>query len=526
MSEPPVFALPGSHKNSRVRSFLLSLGIHAVAVAMMIAGHSRLAADPNAHFPRNAERDRKIIWYTRTIDLPPVAPADFSARPRLSSPAPAEHFEPRQSIVASAKNPESRRQMVLQSPPELRLHQDIASPNILAFTPPPAPAPKALFVPPNPATAPVRPRALPQLAAPAIASAAPAPVLPVPIETPRLSLPRFQAPPRAPRRPARSVIGAGAPEVAVAPGPDKTLARIEPQIAVPAPPRPQFILPGPSGQGPALGPHALVAAGAPAIAVALAAPSTVIVGLDPVAKAAPPPPGNRSAQFAAGPVGASGAGSGPSGAPGSNALSASAGAAIRVPNLAIGPAGRAPPELAVAAITRPPLPDRAAKPNRAAFRRELLAQARQPVAWSDAPPLSREPGPALLHGSVVYTMAIDMPNITSSEGSWILHFTELGGSSPDDVLTAPLAMRKVDPKYVAAAAAEGIEGKVLLYGLIRRDGHVDGVRLVQGIDGRLDASAVSAFSKWEFQPATKNGEPVDLEATVQIPFRIGPHRKE
>ncbi len=86
-------------------------------------------------------------------------------------------------------------------------------------------------------------------------------------------------------------------------------------------------------------------------------------------------------------------------------------------------------------------------------------------------------------------------------------------------------MRKVDPKYIAAAAAEGVQGKVLLYAVIRRDGRVDQVRLIQGIDERLDLSAVAAFGKWEFQPATKNGRPVDLEAVVQIPFRLDPKRK-
>jgi len=115
-----------------------------------------------------------------------------------------------------------------------------------------------------------------------------------------------------------------------------------------------------------------------------------------------------------------------------------------------------------------------------------------------------------------------MPNITSYDGSWTLRFTELGGSSADDVLTSPAPLRKVDPKYVASAAAEGVEGKVLLHAVIRRDGRVEQARLVQGIDERLDASAVSAFSKWEFRPATKNGVPVDLEVVVQIPFRLRP----
>jgi len=30
---------------------------------------------------------------------------------------------------------------------------------------------------------------------------------------------------------------------------------------------------------------------------------------------------------------------------------------------------------------------------------------------------------------------------------------------------------------------------------------------------------VRALSRWQFRPGTKNGDPVELEAVVQIPFR-------
>ena len=212
---------------------------------------------------------------------------------------------------------------------------------------------------------------------------------------------------------------------------------------------------------------------------------SVRVSLDPISGLILiplPPAGSRSAQFAAGPNG--------DGASLSPSLSASARAEIRVPNLAISAAAAAAPTL-----TRPPL----AATDRSAFRKQLLASHPTPRAAIGS---GRD---AILRGSTVYSLAIDMPNITSYEGSWIVRFTELGGSSPEDALTAPAAIRKVDPKYIAAAAAEGVQGKVLLYAVIRSDGRVDQIRLVQGIDERLDASAVAAFSKWEFQPATKNG---------------------
>jgi TonB family protein len=124
---------------------------------------------------------------------------------------------------------------------------------------------------------------------------------------------------------------------------------------------------------------------------------------------------------------------------------------------------------------------------------------------------------------MVYSVAIQMPNVTSYSGSWIIWFAErepVSGQVAD--VHPPLALRKVDPKYVAAAAAEKIEGKVRLAAVIRKDGHVDGVELLEHLDSRLDRSAQEAVSKWEFTPALRNGSPVDVDAVFEIPFHLAP----
>jgi TonB family protein len=122
----------------------------------------------------------------------------------------------------------------------------------------------------------------------------------------------------------------------------------------------------------------------------------------------------------------------------------------------------------------------------------------------------------------VYSMNVNMPNVNSVTGSWIIHFAELhkpGPTLPSGELNAPVPVRKVDPKYPQSAIAEHIQGEVILYGVIRQDGSVDSIQLVRGIDKQLDANAVAAFAQWKFQPASKSGEPVALEAIVHIPFR-------
>ena len=127
----------------------------------------------------------------------------------------------------------------------------------------------------------------------------------------------------------------------------------------------------------------------------------------------------------------------------------------------------------------------------------------------------------------VYSMNVDMPNLNSVTGSWIIRFAELhlpGTPRLSGELNAPVPVRKVDPKYPQTAILEHIEGEVVLYGVIRTDGSVDSIQMVRGVDKELNANAIAAFAQWKFQPATKASQPVPLEAIVHIPFR-GPARE-
>ena len=68
---------------------------------------------------------------------------------------------------------------------------------------------------------------------------------------------------------------------------------------------------------------------------------------------------------------------------------------------------------------------------------------------------------------------------------------------------------------------QNVSGTVILYAVIHADGTVGSVRVLRSVDDRLDQFASEAIAKWQFQPATKNGSAVDVEATFWIPFRPG-----
>jgi protein TonB len=129
----------------------------------------------------------------------------------------------------------------------------------------------------------------------------------------------------------------------------------------------------------------------------------------------------------------------------------------------------------------------------------------------------------------VYSMNVNMPNLNSATGSWILNFSEIrsapsGPANSTGELAEPSPLRKVDPKYPPTLIEENVEGEVVLYAIIRRDGSVDSIQVVKKLDDQLDANAMRALAQWKFRPAERNGETLELEAIVHIPFHAPPDR--
>jgi len=137
-----------------------------------------------------------------------------------------------------------------------------------------------------------------------------------------------------------------------------------------------------------------------------------------------------------------------------------------------------------------------------------------------------EPERAVFGNRKFYSVSLNMPNLNSAGGSWVIRFAELNhdssnhdANSPAADLSQPAATRKVDPAYPLQLMRENVSGTVILYAIIHADGTVGNVRVLRGVDERLDRFASQAIAQWQFQPAMKNGSPVDVEATFQIPFR-------
>jgi periplasmic protein TonB len=82
-----------------------------------------------------------------------------------------------------------------------------------------------------------------------------------------------------------------------------------------------------------------------------------------------------------------------------------------------------------------------------------------------------------------------------------------------------LKTHNVDPIYPPAARKAGIYGDVVLHATIDTKGKISNIRPVQGAPILVKAS-IDAVKGWRYKPYLFNGEPVEVETTVTIHFRL------
>ena len=78
---------------------------------------------------------------------------------------------------------------------------------------------------------------------------------------------------------------------------------------------------------------------------------------------------------------------------------------------------------------------------------------------------------------------------------------------------------KVEPVYPEAARTAGTEGMVVLDAVIAPDGSVKRLRPLSGPD-LLVQSATDAVLSWKFEPYLSSGQPVEVETTIAVEFRL------
>jgi periplasmic protein TonB len=78
---------------------------------------------------------------------------------------------------------------------------------------------------------------------------------------------------------------------------------------------------------------------------------------------------------------------------------------------------------------------------------------------------------------------------------------------------------RIDPRYPILAVQTRKEGTVVLHAIISRDGSITALDVISG-HPLLVKAAVDAVRQWRYLPTLLHGEPVEVETTITVIFRL------
>ena len=82
-----------------------------------------------------------------------------------------------------------------------------------------------------------------------------------------------------------------------------------------------------------------------------------------------------------------------------------------------------------------------------------------------------------------------------------------------------LVIRSVVPDYPPIAKAAHVEGTVVLSATISKTGRIENLHVVSG-SPMLTQAAVEAVAQWVYRPYLLNGQPVEVETSVSVVFKL------
>jgi protein TonB len=83
-----------------------------------------------------------------------------------------------------------------------------------------------------------------------------------------------------------------------------------------------------------------------------------------------------------------------------------------------------------------------------------------------------------------------------------------------------MLISKTTPAYPTIARTAGISGTVVLAATISREGTIVNLRVVSG-NLMLTQAAMDAVKTWRYRPYLLNGQPVEVETTINVVFSMG-----
>lgn len=82
-----------------------------------------------------------------------------------------------------------------------------------------------------------------------------------------------------------------------------------------------------------------------------------------------------------------------------------------------------------------------------------------------------------------------------------------------------MLIHKTMPVYPQIAVASRTQGTVVLEAAISRNGNIVNLRVISG-SPMLQQAALDAVSTWRYRPYMLNGQPIEVETTVNVVFKL------
>lgn len=94
------------------------------------------------------------------------------------------------------------------------------------------------------------------------------------------------------------------------------------------------------------------------------------------------------------------------------------------------------------------------------------------------------------------------------------------------ILVGGLEGLQQEIRYPAEARAAGVEGRVFVQFVVDEQGDVIDEKIVRGVSPELDEEALRVVRQARFEPGTQRGEPVKVQFSLPIQFRLNADRSE
>lgn len=87
-------------------------------------------------------------------------------------------------------------------------------------------------------------------------------------------------------------------------------------------------------------------------------------------------------------------------------------------------------------------------------------------------------------------------------------------------ITPPIVIVQVTPPYPLELRAEGVEGQVIVEGVLDISGQMPFPVVIESTDARLNQTALEAIKAWRWRPAMRGSDPLPVVVRIPIDFTL------